>query len=68
MLQSKLNTPDDIDYGYWVICDLEYPNECKDKTSNFQLVRLRREIENIEWGYKQWLPNHSRIRVINLNI
>ena len=23
MLQSILNTPDDSDYGYWVICDLE---------------------------------------------
>ena len=23
MLQSTLNTPDDSDYGYWVICDLE---------------------------------------------
>ena len=35
MLQSILNTPDDSANGYWVICDLEYTNECKEKTGNF---------------------------------
>ena len=25
-LQRILNTPDDCDYGYWLICDLEYTN------------------------------------------
>ena len=37
-LDEVLNTPDDSDYGYWLIYDLEYTNECKDKTSNFQLL------------------------------
>ena len=44
-LDEVLNTPDDSDYGYWLICDLEYTNECKDKTSNFQLLPYRREVE-----------------------
>ena len=28
MLQSIKNTPDDSDYGYCVICDSDYTNEC----------------------------------------
>ena len=26
-LDEVLNTDDDSDYGYWVICDLEYTDE-----------------------------------------
>ena len=28
-LDKVLNTSDDSDYGYWLICELEYTNECK---------------------------------------
>ena len=52
-LDGVLNTPDNSDYGYWLICDLEYTNECKDRTSNFQLLPYRREVENNELGYKE---------------
>ena len=52
-LDKVLNTSDDSDYGYWLICDLEYKNSCKYKTSNFQLLPLKREVENNELGYKQ---------------
>ena len=52
-LDKVLNTSDDSDYGYWLICDLEYTNECKERTSNFQLLPHRREVENNELGYKQ---------------
>ena len=37
-LQRILSTPDDSVYGYWPICDLEYTNECIDRTRNFQLL------------------------------
>ena len=50
-LDEVLNTPDDSDYGYWLFCDLDYTNECKDRTSNFQLPPYKREVENIELGY-----------------
>ena len=52
-LDNELNTSDDSDYGYWLICDLEYTNECKERTSNFQLLPHNREVENNELGYKQ---------------
>ena len=52
-LDKVLNTSDDSDYGYWFICDLEYTNECKERTSNFQLLPQRKEVENNELGYKQ---------------
>ena len=55
-----LNTKDDSGYGYWFICDLEYSNSCKDKTSIFQLLPQGREVENNEKGYKQRLSNSSR--------
>ena len=51
-LYKLLNTADDSDYGYWLICDLEYTNECKDRTGNFQLLPYKREVENTELGYK----------------
>ena len=52
-LQSILKTLDASDYGYWVICDLEYTNERKYRTGNFPLLTLRRQVENNELVYKQ---------------
>ena len=52
-LDELLNAPDESDYGNWLICDLEYTNECKDRTSNFQLLPHRMEVKNNEQGYKQ---------------
>ena len=59
-LDKLLNTLDDGDYGYWFICDLEYTNECKGRTSNFQLLPYKRDVENNELGYKQKLPTSSK--------
>ena len=59
-LNVVFNTPDDSDCGYWLICDLEYTNECKDRTSNFQLLPYRRKVENNELGYKQSLLQKVR--------
>ena len=41
-LDEVLNTDDDSDYGYWVICDLEYTDESKDRTINFPLLPLKK--------------------------
>ena len=61
-LDKVLNTSDDSDYGYWLICDLEYTNECKERTSNFQLLPHGREVENNELGYKQRPQLHQKAR------
>ena len=43
---TTIYTPDDSEYGYWLICDFDYTSECKDRTSNFPLQFLRREVED----------------------
>ena len=59
-LDEVVSTSDDNDYAYWLICKLEYTNECKDRTSNFQLLPYKREVENNELGYKQRPPTSSK--------
>ena len=49
-LDEVLKISDDSDYGHWLICDLEYTNECKERTSNFQLLPHGREVEKTERG------------------
>ena len=61
-LDKVLNISDDSDYGYWLICDLEDTNECKERTSNFQLLPHGREVENNELGYKQRPQLHQKAR------
>ena len=39
-LEEISNTPDDRDYGYWLICDLEYTNECKKELVAFNYYRI----------------------------
>ena len=34
-LDKVLNISHDSDYGFWLICDLEYTNVCKERTGNF---------------------------------
>ena len=31
-LDAILNTPDDSDHGYYIVCDIDYTNECKERT------------------------------------
>ena len=66
-LDEVLNNSDDSDYGYWLICDLEYTNECKERTSNFQLLPHGREVENNELGYKQRPPTSSKSKKLILD-
>ena len=66
-IDEVLNTSDDSDYGYWLICDLEYSNECKERTRNFQLLPHGREVENNELGYKQRPPTSSKSKKLRLD-
>ena len=66
-LDKLLNTSDDSDNGYWPICDLEFTNECKERTSNFQLLPHEREVENIELGYKQRPQTSSKSKKLRLD-
>ena len=52
-LDEILITSDDSNYGYWVIHNFEFSDECKDKTRNFSLLPLKRKADNNELGYKE---------------
>ena len=66
-LDEVLKISDGSDYGYWFICDLEYTIECKERTSNLQLLPHRREVENNELGYKQRPPTSSESKKLILD-
>ena len=66
-LDEVINTSDDSEYGYWLICDLEYSNEIKERTSNFQLLPHGREVGNNELGYKQRPPTSSESKKLILD-
>ena len=33
-LDAILNTPNDSDHGYFIVCDIDYTNECKERTEH----------------------------------
>ena len=45
----------------------EYTNECKERTSNFQLLPHGRKVENNELGYKQRAPTLSKSKNLILD-
>ena len=42
-LEDILNTPDDIDIGYFVEVDLKYPDNIKEKTKNFPFAPVNKK-------------------------
>ena len=46
-----LNTPDDSDLGNYIVCDIDYTNECKERTEQLALMPNRRKINDNELGY-----------------
>ena len=67
-LDEVLNTPDDSDFDYWLVCDLENTNECNERTSKFQLLPYRRKVENNEPLYKQRPPTSSKNEKLILDL
>ena len=37
-LDTILNTPDDSDHGYYIVCDINYTNSCKERTEQLALM------------------------------
>ena len=52
-LDAILNTPDDSDYGYYIVCDIDYTNSCKDRTEQLALMPHKRKINDNELGYRE---------------
>ena len=52
-LNTILNTPDDSDQGYYIVCDIDYTNECKERTEQLALMPNKRKINDNELGYRE---------------
>ena len=52
-LQRILKTPDDSDHGYYIVCDIGYTNECKERTEQLALMPNKRKINDNELGYRE---------------
>ena len=52
-LDYILNTPDDSDHGYYIVCDIDYTNSCKDIRERSVLIPKKRKINDNELGYRE---------------
>ena len=52
-LDYKFKTPDDSDHGYYIVCDIDYTNSCKDRTEQLALMSNKRKINDNELGYRE---------------
>ena len=50
-LDSILNTPDDSDHGYYIDCDINYTNNCKDRTEQLAIMHNKRMRNDNEVSY-----------------
>ena len=52
-LDTILNTPDDSDHGYYIVCDIDYTNEYKERTEQLAFMPNKRKINDNELGYRE---------------
>ena len=55
-----MNTPDESDRGYYIVCDIDYTNECKERTEQLALMPIKRKINDNELGYRQREKSKAR--------
>ena len=60
-LDTILNTPDDSDHGYYIVCDIDYTNECKERTEQLALMSNKKKINDKKKGIKK----HNNARHID---
>ena len=52
-LDEILNTPDDSDHGYYIVCDIDYTNSCKERTKQLALMPKKIKINDNGLGYRE---------------
>ena len=52
-LDAILNTTDDSDHGYYIVCDIDYTNSCKERTEQLALMPNKKKINDNELGYRE---------------
>ena len=65
-LDAILNTPDDSDHGYYIVCDIDCTNECKERIEQLALMPNKKKINDNELGYREKDGGKNKIREINL--
>ena len=53
ILDVILNTPDDSDHGYYIVCDIDYTNEYKERTEQLAPMPNKRKINDNELGNRE---------------
>ena len=66
-LDVILNTPDDSDHGYYRVCDIDYTNECKDRTEQLELMTSKRKINDNELGCREREKSKARTEKLILD-
>ena len=64
-LDYILKNPDDIYHVYYIVCDIDYTNICKDRTEQLALMPDKRKIKDNELGYRE-RERQNKNREINL--
>ena len=59
-LDTVLNTLDDSDHGYYIVCDYNYTNSCKDRTRQLALMPNKRKTNDNELGYRERETGRAR--------
>ena len=65
-LDDILSTPDDSDYGYYIVCDNYYIDICKDKTEQLALKTVKGKT-NVELGCRQREKGRARTEKLFLD-
>ena len=52
-LDTILNTADGSGHGYYIVCNINYTNSCKDRTEQQALMPNKRKINDNESGYRE---------------
>ena len=66
-LEAILNTPDDSDHGYYIVCDIDYTNSCKDRTEQLALMPNKRKINDNELGCREREKSKARTEKLILD-
>ena len=66
-LDVILKTPDVSDHGYYIVCDIDYTNECKERTEQLKLMPNKRKINDNELGYRERDGGKARSEIFILD-
>ena len=59
-LDVILNTPADSDHGYYIVCDIDYTNECKERTEQLAPMPNKRKKNDNELGCREREKSKAR--------